>query len=569
MKILKRTLKRLQLSKKNLENYYGISIGLPKQEHKNIHVKIISTLEELEKLKQTIPQDLSEHKNEIVKSFEYQMCLASKFSQLLISLYKSNPHKLKEVLKEYSLEHIIYELYVYYIIKGSQTSNKENKSQNICQNDVWVLINTVLLPGVNDQAAIDNLVIKILNDFILNSDPIYSKARVIESLENLPYSYDKVIAYAYANLYQDDTHSIKGQDISHIFKSLQEPKTQPSQEQNNTNKLLLTVLSLNNLKASENKVDQTKISNTLQKAYLITEWIISNVSLNLKTKQFLLTMTLDLLVYLLKISSIQNYQDLAKSDKFLTQLSLTIFMMNSKTHKKQLAQILELLISNEMKTTEEIIELDKESLPKYKYTMESKLIILESSFKFWQNIVSLLLNNENIIKEGHKKSSWIENLLYSLDFYLNSYKKLNNTIQHIEDNNDHLNIDQEYINISKLKPNFSVVKNLVELLRNIGTTNDKEGYTSVRTYSSSHLTTLWSLVFETVACIDINRIKEEKILEVLISTLLKSSIELQEVTYLVQSSFRISPNSQFICTLLFQALNNSIGTKHEETVYTL
>lgn len=180
-----------------------------------------------------------------------------------------------------------------------------------------------------------------------------------------------------------------------------------------------------------------------------------------------------------------------------------------------------------------------------------------------------MLTNNNIIREGHKKSSWIENLLYSLDFYLNSYKKLNDTIEHIESNNDHLNIDQEYINISKLKPDFSVVKNLVELLKNIGTTNDKEGHTSVRTYSSSHLTTLWSLAFETIACIDINRIKDDKILEVLISTLLKSSIELQEVTYLVQSSYRISPNSQFICTLLFQALKNSIGTKHEEPVYTL
>lgn len=65
------------------------------------------------------------------------------------------------------------------------------------------------------------------------------------------------------------------------------------------------------------------------------------------------------------------------------------------------------------------------------------------------------------------------------------------------------------------------------------------------------------------------KVNEERILEDMITTLLNSSIQLQEVTYLVQTSFRISPNAQFICTLLFQALNKSIGTMHEETVFTL
>jgi hypothetical protein len=51
--------------------------------------------------------------------------------------------------------------------------------------------------------------------------------------------------------------------------------------------------------------------------------------------------------------------------------------------------------------------------------------------------------------------------------------------------------------------------------------------------------------------------------------LLESSIELQEVTYLVQNNFRISPNPEFTCSLLFQTLNKSIGTKHEDIVYTL
>jgi hypothetical protein len=54
-----------------------------------------------------------------------------------------------------------------------------------------------------------------------------------------------------------------------------------------------------------------------------------------------------------------------------------------------------------------------------------------------------------------------------------------------------------------------------------------------------------------------------------VGILLESSIELQEITYLVQTNFRIHPKPQFVCNLMFEILNKSIGTKHEETVYTL
>jgi hypothetical protein len=92
---------------------------------------------------------------------------------------------------------------------------------------------------------------------------------------------------------------------------------------------------------------------------------------------------------------------------------------------------------------------------------------------------------------------------------------------------------------------------------------------SPKAYSNGHLATLWSLVFEALACTEAEKAKKDEFLGNLISTLLSSSIELQEITYLVQTSFRISPNSQFILILLFQILNKSIGTHHEETVYTL
>jgi len=55
----------------------------------------------------------------------------------------------------------------------------------------------------------------------------------------------------------------------------------------------------------------------------------------------------------------------------------------------------------------------------------------------------------------------------------------------------------------------------------------------------------------------------------MITILLDSSIALQEITYLVQTSYKISPNSQFICALLFEILSKSIGTRNEEIVYTL
>ena len=109
----------------------------------------------------------------------------------------------------------------------------------------------------------------------------------------------------------------------------------------------------------------------------------------------------------------------------------------------------------------------------------------------------------------------------------------------------------------KQNPEFDVVKSLVDLLEKF------------KNKHSQDITTLWSLVFEALACIDIEKVKEEKILHTLINILFDSSVEIQEVPYLVQTKFRINPRPQFICILMFQALDNSIGTKYEEIVYTL
>ena len=158
----------------------------------------------IENLKDKIPLEKAPV-DDIVHSLEYQKCLATKYSQVLVSLYKSNPESMKQILSEYPLEDIIYELFVNYILKDSQTSNTKTNCQNINFNEVWTLINTVLLPCIKDQTLLDEMVIKILNNFILNSDSIYSKSRVIESLEHLPYSYDKMISYAIEKLYPQGT----------------------------------------------------------------------------------------------------------------------------------------------------------------------------------------------------------------------------------------------------------------------------------------------------------------------------------------------------------------------------
>lgn len=162
-------------------------------------LKINTLISTIESLKDKIPLEKVPW-GDIVHSLEYQKWLATKFSQVLISLYKSNPESMKEILLEYPLEEVIYNLFVNYIVKDSQeSSTKTNLQSNTC-NEVWILINWVLLPSIKDQSLLNNLVIKIINNFILNSESLYSKSRVIKSLQHLPYSYDKIISYAIDNL---------------------------------------------------------------------------------------------------------------------------------------------------------------------------------------------------------------------------------------------------------------------------------------------------------------------------------------------------------------------------------
>jgi hypothetical protein len=151
--------------------------------------EIKTSLDQIDEIKSKTPvnlENLISLTSSIVPSLEYQTCLATKFSQMLFSMYRSDPSHFDSsmnstsLFESYPMSEIIYDLYVVYILKNSQTS-----SANIHTNDVYILIKNVLLQSMKGQHAVDELVIRILRDFILKSDKIFSQVRIIETIENL------------------------------------------------------------------------------------------------------------------------------------------------------------------------------------------------------------------------------------------------------------------------------------------------------------------------------------------------------------------------------------------------
>ena len=59
---------------------------------------------------------------------------------MLLSIYKTDVKLFGEILKNYPLKEIVYDLYVCYIIKDSQTSNSSNKYNSIHSNEVYQFI---------------------------------------------------------------------------------------------------------------------------------------------------------------------------------------------------------------------------------------------------------------------------------------------------------------------------------------------------------------------------------------------------------------------------------------------
>jgi len=216
----------------------------------------------------------------------------------LTILYKADSEKISQILAEYPLEKIIYDLFVNYIIRDSQTSNSQYTHQNINSNEVWILINTVLLPNIKNKESLDELVIKILNNFILNSDLIYSKSRVIESLENLPYSYDKIISYAIRKLYPTQEEVELDNNVEEILINLSNKTQKEEMENINTKRLLMTVLILNNLKLNKDQ----DVSSSLDKINKIFNWLISNMNISLERDHVINQMDFSLL------KLIVNYQ---------------------------------------------------------------------------------------------------------------------------------------------------------------------------------------------------------------------------------------------------------------------
>ena len=222
---------------------------------------------------------------------------------------------------------------------------------------------------------------------------------------------------------------------------------------------------------------------------------------------------------------------------------MTLFLINSSALNQKLSDIFTLLIDSKP-LEEEFLLSDKSEkfVSKFKGEVLDKMVLLENLFLFWQKMIQLLLHHDYMKNHYSYRSKWIENLLFSIEYYLHSYEKLNKLIDFAEKNNEVLMIDQEFFEISKVKPDYDVIKSLVDLLKSYETSKQGNNILAKRSYTNNHLTTLWSLVFETLACINNEKIKEENILEDLITTLLSSSIELQEITYLVQTNYKISPN---------------------------
>lgn len=208
-------------------------------------------------------------------------------------------------------------------------------------------------------------------------------------------------------------------------------------------------------------------------------------------------MIIELIVYFLKFTGVSDYLELMQSKKFLTSLTLTIFLLNNQSHSHKLSQIFNLVTENHQnKSKEELKKLSADELKVYSDLSKDKLTIFELSLKYWESIVKLLLSDPHIIDNYSYKTTWIENLIFSLDFYLNSVEKLTKHIEFIENNNEILSIDEEIIGISKVKPDFKVVKDLYNIINSFGDIKSSENETQKRVFTNSQLTTLWSLVFE-------------------------------------------------------------------------
>ena len=92
--------------------------------------------------------------------------------------------------------------------------------------------------------------------------------------------------------------------------------------------------------------------------------------------------------------------------------------------------------------------------------------MLENLFKFWQKIIQMLLNNDIIRENYRKEESWMQNLLFSIEFYLNSYDNLSKLRKYLDLKKEILSIDEELLSISAISPDFSIVSGLVSLLQN-------------------------------------------------------------------------------------------------------
>ena len=97
----------------------------PKTKRAEMYEEIKGIESSIEAIKTLIPIQSTNESNEIVPSLEYQMCLATKFSQLLYSIYISDSELFAEVLKDYDLQEIIYDLFELYIIRDSQKADME------------------------------------------------------------------------------------------------------------------------------------------------------------------------------------------------------------------------------------------------------------------------------------------------------------------------------------------------------------------------------------------------------------------------------------------------------------
>lgn len=254
-------------------------------------------------------------------------------------------------------------------------------------------------------------------------------------------------------------------------------------------------------------------------------------------------MAMNLLIYLIKISNPEVCNMIIQQIDFLTQLTLTIFLMNSKSHNSDLADMFDCFVKSEdTPPSSSLGSLSKEDLKKFEVKMNNRYKIYNSTFKFWQNIIYLLLNDAHVIEHYSKHSNWIEILIFSLKKYLDVAENLNKFMNYVKENNEILNIGSKESLF--IEPDFKVVADLVSLLKKSSESHSKD--LSIKFYSKFQLTTLWSLVFEIVSKVNTEIVLKEKILEDMISTLIESNIEFQEISYLSQTNLRVNPNPEFI-----------------------